>query len=284
MLTTLVVGANGTVGRALVPLLHALGHRVRKATSRPPAAADQVHLDLESGQGVNEALAGVNRLFLLSPPGHARQDALLNPIVDAARAAGVEKVVLMSAMGADADDNAPLRQAERHLEASGLAYNIIRPNWFMQNFQSFWLPAILAESKILLPTGTAKASLIDARDIAAVAAALLNDREHDNQAFDLTGAESIDHDEIAAILTRESGRTITYVDIPPDAMRGPLLQAGLSPEYVEHLLLILNFYKLGYAERTTDAVERITGRAPRRFADYARDHRNVWAVSETVAR
>jgi uncharacterized protein YbjT (DUF2867 family) len=179
-------------------------------------------------------------------------------------------------MGANADESAPLRRAERHLEASGIAYNIIRPNWFMQNFQTFWIQSILAQGQILLPTGSAKGSFIDARDIAAVAAVLLTSAAFDNQDFDLTGGEAINHDEVATILSHESARTITYVDIPSDTMRAPLLQAGLPPDYAEFMLLILSFFKAGYAERTTDAVRTITGAEPRRFAQYAHDNRAAW--------
>jgi uncharacterized protein YbjT (DUF2867 family) len=276
MSTIVVVGANGTVGRSLVPLLSAAGHTVRRATSRAAVTAGDVHLDLVAGTGLNDALADANALFLLAPPGFTNQDELLNPIIDAARAHRVEKIVLMSAMGADADESAPLRRAERHLEASGIAYNIIRPNWFMQNFQTFWIQPILDHGQIVLPTGSAKGSFIDARDIASVAAVLLTSHTHDNQAFDLTGDEALDHDEVAAILSRESGRTITYLDVPSDAMRAPMLAAGLPANYVEFLLLILGYFKAGYSERTTNAVQQITGVAPRRFADYAREQRDVW--------
>ena len=279
MSTILVVGANGTVGRTLVPLLSAAGHTVRRATSRPAVSTGDVHMDVVSGAGVSDALRGADALFLLSPPGYTNQDVLLTPVVDAARAQGVTKIVLMTAMGADADESAPMRKLERHLEASGVSYNIIRPNWFMQNFQTFWIQGILEHGQIILPTGSAKGSFIDARDIAAVAAVLLTTDTHAGHAFDLTGGEALDHAEVATLLSRATGRTITYVDVPSDAMRGPLLAAGLPADYVEFLLLILGFFKAGYSERTTDAVQRITGQAPRRFEAYAQEHRAVWASS-----
>lgn len=275
--TTLVVGASGTVGSELSRLLQAAGQPVRRATSRPPTAPDQVQLDLLSGAGRDAALAGVERAFVLAPPGHTRQDQLLNPLIDAARAQGVRKLVLMTAMGVDADDNAPLRRVERHLEASGLAYAIIRPNWFMQNFNSFWLHGIQTQGQILLPVGQAKGSFIDARDIAAAAAALLNSDRFDGQAFDLTGPEALDHDQVAALLSAASGKRIGYTDIPAAAMRDGLLAAGLPADYADFLLTILGFFKAGYAERTTDAVQTLTGRAPRTLAQYAADYRAAWA-------
>ncbi len=272
----LVIGASGTVGSELATLLQAAGHEVRRATSRTPTAPDQVQVDLVGGQGLAQALAGTDGAFVLAPPGHARQDLLLNPVVDQARAQGLKKLVLMTAMGADADDSAPLRQAELHLERSGLAWNVIRPNWFMQNFHTFWLQGILSQGKILLPTGQAKGSFIDARDISAVAAQLLTRHDVDNRAFDLTGSQALDHDEVAAILTRATGRTITYQDIPPQALLEGLLQAGLPADYAGFLVTILGFFKAGYSERTTDAVQTLTGRAPRRLEQYAQEHRSAW--------
>jgi uncharacterized protein YbjT (DUF2867 family) len=272
----LVVGAHGTVGSALVPLLAAAGHDVRRATSRAPSAPDHVALDVVSGRGRDTAFTGVDAAFLLAPPGHVNQHELLNPLVDAARAQGVRKIVLMSAMGADADEAVPLRRAERHLEASGLAWNVIRPNWFMQNFHTFWLQGIREHDAILLPAGRARGSFIDTRDIAAVAASLLSRSDLDDREFDLTGAEALDHDEVAVALSRELGRTIRYEQITPEAMHGALLGAGLPADYAEFLLVILGYFKAGYAERITDAVQAITGQAPRRLAAYVHDHRSAW--------
>ncbi|MDT8989966.1 SDR family oxidoreductase [Curvibacter sp. APW13] len=277
MSRTLVIGANGTVGSELVRLLRAAGHQVVKATSRPVTdPATEVHLNLLTRAGLDTALQGVSKLFLLSPPGHTNQDELLKPVIDVAKAHGVQKVVLMTAMGANADDNAPLRKAERHLEASGLAYNIIRPNWFMQNFNSYWIQGILEHGKIFLPVGKAKGSFIDARDIAAVAARLLGTDEFNQRDFDLTGAVALDHDAVAAILSQATGQTITYQDIPEGDMRAALLQAGLPAAYTDFMMVILGFFKAGYAERTTDAVHMLLGRAPISLEQYAADYRSAW--------
>jgi len=278
MAKILIVGSSGTVGTELSAGLARAGHDVRRATSRAPSEPGQVHLDLLTREGLDAALDGVDRAFLLAPPGYTNQDELLNPLIDAAKAHRLQQVVLMSAMGADADDNAPLRKAELHLQGSGLAWNVIRPNWFMQNFNTFWIQGILEHGTIFLPVGTAKGSFIDARDIAAVAAALLTgDRpELANRAFDLTGAVALDHDQVAAILSRETGRTIRYQDIPPQDMLAGLLGAGLPKPYAEFLIVILGYFKAGYSERTTDAVQVITGQAPRSLEQYAKDYRSAW--------
>lgn len=273
----LVVGASGTVGTELTRLLVAQGERLALATSRAPQNPEQVQLDLVRGTGLQAAFADVDRAFLMTPPGHVNQDVLLAPLIDEARARGLKKVVLMTAMGANADENAPLRKAERRLEASGVPFNIIRPNWFMQNFHTFWLEGIKTAGQIFLPVGDAKGSFIDARDIAAVAARLLTTGSHANRDFDLTGPRALDHAEVAAILSRASGKPIGFTDITPEAMLQGLIGAGMSKDYAAFLVQILGFFKAGYSERTTDAVREITGHTPRTIEQYAQDHRASWA-------
>jgi uncharacterized protein YbjT (DUF2867 family) len=281
MAKTLVIGANGTVGTELVRLLAAKGHAVLKATSKAVTdPANEVHLNLATGAGLATAFDGVEQAFLLCPPGYTNHDELLNPAIDAAKAKGVRKLVLMTAMGANADEAAPLRKAEVHLINSGLAYNIIRPNWFMQNFNTFWIQGILEHGKIFLPVAQAKGSFIDARDIAAVAAQLLSSSNLENQEFDLTGGVALDHDQVAKVLSVETGKSIAFEDIPPDALRSGLLQAGVPAPYAEFLLLILSYFKAGYSERTTDAVQTILGRAPGTLEQYVKDYRASWATAK----
>ena len=274
--TTLVVAASGTVGSALAQSLAEQGHSVRRATSKTAPAAGQVHLNLSDPATIAPAFAGVDKAFFLSPPGYVNQDQLLIPLIDQARERGLRKAVLMTAMGANADPTSPMRKAEVHLEQSGLSYNIIRPNWFMQNFNTFWLHGILEQGKIILPVGNAKGSFIDARDIAAVAASLLNRDDLNNRDFDLTGPQALSHDEVAKILAQEVGRPIVFQDITPEAMLDGLLAAQLPRPYAEFLVMILGFFKAGYVERLTDSVQLVTGKAPRSFAQYAKDYRASW--------
>lgn len=277
MTTTLVIGASGQIGSTLADLLAAQGQTVRRATSRAATQAGEVTVNMGTGEGLAAALAGADQLFLMCPPGYANQHELLVPAIDAAKAAGVRKLLMLSAMGANADDSIPLRRAELHLERSGLAWNVIRPNWFMQNFHTFWLHGIQSQGQIFLPVGDAKGSFIDTRDVAAVAAKLLSSDSFVNAAHDLTGGEAFDHHQVAAILSQAAGRPIGYTDIPEDAMRQALLGAGLPADYAEFLLVILGAFKAGHAERTTDAVQRITGQAPIRLERYAQDFKAHWA-------
>ena len=274
----LVVGASGTVGTELVRELKSLGHQVVRATSRKEPEADQIHLDLNHHEGFGEAFQGVDKAFFLSPPGYTRQDRLLIPLIDQAKASGLKKVVLMTAMGANAVDTAPMRIAELHLEKSGIPFNIIRPNWFMQNFNTFWIKGILEQNQIFLPVANAKGSFIDARDIAAVAGQLLDSSRFDGQEFDLTGSEAFDHDQVAEVLSTVTTRKITYESITSEAMSQSLREAGVPSDYADFLIMILGFFKEGYSARVTDSVEKIIGRKPIAFTQYAKDYRGSWVL------
>lgn len=274
--TVLVLGASGTVGSELVKLLRNQGHHVI-TTSRKAGQPEvgSVYFDLVSGQGLDDLFKGVHKAFILSPPGYTNQDQLLIPVITKAKESGVKKIVLMTAMGADADPNSPFRKTEVFLENSGLNYNIIRPNWFMQNFNTFWVHGIKSDGKIFLPVGDAKGSFIDARDIAAVAHSLLLDKSEkfNNQAFNITGSESLDHHQVARILTEVTGKEIRYTEISAEQMLQNLLGVGLPKDYAQFLITILGYFKMGYSQQVLPTVEDIIGRKPILFEQYAKDYK-----------
>jgi uncharacterized protein YbjT (DUF2867 family) len=272
----LVIGASGTVGSEIVRVLKAEGHSVRTTTSKSTAEAGKFQVNLTTGEGFDAAFAGVDRAFFLSPGGYADQYAVLAPLVAKAKANGLKKVVLMTAMGVEMNPAAPLRRVELDLEASGVPFNIIRPNWFMQNFNTFWVYGIKEHGAIRLPVGDGKASFIDARDISAVAAKLLTDDSRNGKAFTLTGPEPLTHADVAALISREIGKPVAFTDVEPEELKGVLLGAGLPADYVDFLLVILGFLKAGYSAATTSAVKDILGREPGNFKTYVKDFRASW--------
>tara|TARA_B100000749_G_scaffold280259_1_gene275686 strand:- start:46809 stop:47645 length:837 start_codon:yes stop_codon:yes gene_type:complete len=272
----LVIGASGTVGSSLVQELQNKDVEVVQATSRKPTSSHQVQLNLVTGEGVKQAFEGIDKAYLLSPPGVADQYSVLSPLIQEAKRRGLKKVVLMTAMGADADPESPFRRAEVELEQSGLTYNIIRPNWFYQNFNTFWVQGIVEQNKILLPAGNVKVSFIDARDIAAVAATLLTTDEFDNQAFNLSGLDAVDHSEVAQAISNVVSREVTYEEIEPEVLKAGLLGAGLPEDYVDFMLLIFGFLREGYNAGLTDEVEKILGRKPRGLNQYTEDFKKAW--------
>jgi uncharacterized protein YbjT (DUF2867 family) len=272
----LVIGASGTVGSEIVRNLKAEGHTVRTTTSKPTTEAGKVHVDLATGAGLDAAFAGVDRAFFLSPGGYADQYKILAPLIAKAKAANLKKVVLMTAIGVETNPDAPLRKAEVDLENSGVPFNIIRPNWFMQNFNTFWVYGIKEHGAIRLPVGDGKAGFIDARDISAVAAKLLTDDKHNGQAFTLTGPELLTHADVAAAISKEIGKPVTYIDVDPEELKGILLGVGVPADYTELLLLLLSYLKAGYSAVVNDSVKTILGREPGDFKTYAHDFKAAW--------
>lgn len=272
----LVVGASGTVGSEVVNLLKAQGHQVRATSSQPSTDLSTVQVNLATGEGIKKAFEGVDKAFFLSPPGYADHYKMLSPLIQEAKRQGLKKVVLMTAMGANASDETPFRRAELELEKSGLTYNIVRPNWFLQNFNTFWVQGIREQGKIFLPAGKAKTSFIDAKDISAVVATLLTTNKFDNRDFDLTGPEAVDHDEVAAEISKVTGKNVTYQEIKPEEFKSGLLSAGLPADYVDFMVLIIGFLREGYNAKITGNVKEILGREPRTLSQYALDAKKSW--------
>lgn len=272
----LVLGATGHVGRPLVRELLAKGERV-KAASRsgdPVDGAEGVAFTIQTPD-FDRLFADVDRLFLLLPGGHVDSNGLLLPIVAAAAARGI-KIVLQSAIGVNADDSIPYRQVELAVERSGVPFVILRPNWFADNFHSFWKVG-LDHGRIALPAGDGKSSFIDARDIAASAAAALTSSAFDGRAFDLTGPEALSYAEAATILSEVLGRPIAYESTSDEAFVAMLTGAGVGADYAHFIAAIFHPVREGWTATVTDGVRTLTGREPFSLRRYAVDNRSLLA-------
>jgi uncharacterized protein YbjT (DUF2867 family) len=269
-----VVGATGTVGRRLVRRLTDRGTPVRAATRTPstfegPEGADAVRFDYLDPETWSAALGNADRAFVLAPSDTEAYNQLV-PFLDAAADADVEHVVLMTAMGVDqAPDEMPLRRAELTLMNQALGGTILRPNWFMQNFTTFWRGMIEANGVMRLPADDAATSFIDADDIAAVAEAALVESGHADEAYTLTGSEAFTYYETASILSEAWGRTVQYEPVDDEEAHRILTAAGLDDDYAEMLIGLFQNVRAGHAAPVTQAVRTVTGHAPRSLEDFA---------------
>jgi uncharacterized protein YbjT (DUF2867 family) len=265
--TILVLAANGNVGRPLVRELIGRGLNVKAAGRNPgivPAGAEFVAVDLQNPTTLEPALAGVNRIYAVSPAGYLDQVGLLGPVVEAAASRKI-KVVLQTAIGVDADENIPFRQLELKLERSGTPFVILRPNWFTDNFATYWAPAV-RRGELRLPAGEGKTSFIDARDIAAAAAGALASDRHDGKAFALTGPAAADYREAARLLSEVLGRRITYQPVSGDTFVTEQVANGVPEPYAQLLAAIFQAVVHGWTAVVTDAVETLSGKPPRPLA------------------
>jgi uncharacterized protein YbjT (DUF2867 family) len=279
----LVIGATGSVGSELVTLLGRLGENVRAATRKPAAArsphsaVEFVEFDFERPQTFAATLDGVDRVFLIARPGDHHADRVAFPLIDEMKRAGVRQVVNLSAMGVESQDDFALRKVERYLEDSGIGFTHLRPNFFMQVFSSGpLLLDIRSTGAIHIPAAGAKLSYIDARDIAAVAAATLTKRGHTGKAYTLTGGQALDHHEIARAISGAAGKTIQYEAITEEAARSALASGGLSPERRERLIGFYRLVRQGFCAPVSSDVQTVLGRPPISFAQFAKDHAQCW--------
>jgi uncharacterized protein YbjT (DUF2867 family) len=282
--TVLVTGATGTVGSVLARLLAENGISVRAVSRRglspdPKAKGiDARAVDLREPQAVAEALTGVQRLFLATP---LEEDmaAVAARVVEQACRAGVRQVVRLSAFGAGGGATrlaAIHEETEECLLRSGLSWASLRPNAFMQNTIGDFAGSIRRHSSFRAPQGGGRVSVIDARDIAAVAAQLLTRSPPATGCFDLTGPEALSNYDIAGVLTRVLGRPIDYLDTPPGETRATLLAAGLSRWLTDIVMELHELSARGGAARVSSQVSELLGRPPIAFRQFAADHADAF--------
>ncbi|WP_071391303.1 NmrA family NAD(P)-binding protein [Haloprofundus marisrubri] len=283
--TVLVTGATGTVGTTLTELLAEYGRSVRIATRTPASAAadepESVRFDFEKPETWGRAFEGVDRLFLLLPPGG--DVARARDAVDAAIRVGVDHVVFLSVLGANRNPLLPHRRIERHLEQSDASYTFLRASFFMQNLAEVHAVDVREHDELFVPAGEGRTSFVDARDVAAVAAAALTEPGHENQRYDLTGREALTYDEAAQVFSETLGRRITYPNPSPFRFARRTYGRDEPLGFVVVMLGIYTVARLGFSGRVTDDVERVLGRSPTSLAEFVDDYREVWDSSVSSA-
>ena len=268
----LVLGATGNVGQPLVQTLLRQGQQVKAASrsAKPVAGAESVVFDYARPETFPAAFEGVDRAYVMLPTGYVNSKELLLSVIQAAAERHV-KVVFQSAFGVDADDSIPYRQVEIALEKSGTPFVILRPNWFSDNFHTFWKAGI-DHGRIAVPAAEGQSSFIDVRDIAESAAAALTTNRFDGQAFNLTGPEAVSYAKAAQILSEVICKPIAYTPIDDQTFIGMLIGAGVPGDYASFLASIFHPVREGWTAAVTDHVQLLTGKPPRSLATYVREH------------
>jgi uncharacterized protein YbjT (DUF2867 family) len=278
----LVLGATGQVGAALVAALARRGEEVAAATRRPGQGsaglgAAWVRFDYDDEGTFAPALSGADRVFLAVRPGDDDADRTAIPFIDAARDAGVRRVVALTAMGVERLDGTALRTIERHLEQSGLAWTHLRPNFFMQIFAREPLLASIRDAAVLrVPAANAALSFVDVRDVADVAATVLTTPGHEERAYTLTGPAALTHGDVATLIAGATGRPVRYEPLDDDQARTVLSGAGLAPPRVERLLGFYRLVRAGWCGAVSPAVAAILGRAPARMEGFVHERATAW--------
>lgn len=285
----LVSGATGGIGGEVCKLLKANGAAFRALCRRQEQVdafrkngIEAVLGDFDRPETLPAAMRGCRAMFLITPPTPDQFKQEVNAIA-AAKGAGVERIVKLSASDANVRSPVPWAQThariDHHLRASGVAWTILKPTAFMQNFLWFKKPV----SKGILPqvAGRGSVSWVDTRDVARVAATVLTEDGHDSATYFLTGPDTLDFRKAAADLGAVTGRRVRYVDLPKPAFSAILLLTGNSRWMAKGLVVQFADVVAGHHDiDPTCEIERLTGTPPRDFATFVRDHRAEFAAAD----
>jgi uncharacterized protein YbjT (DUF2867 family) len=296
--TILVTGATGTVGSEVVKQLAAISssdHNIRAAVHSKiksdhlrqleSKGVEIVELDYTKPETVASALNNVDEVFLQTLPTPNIADICSN-VINEAKKNGVKYVVKLSAMGASSEPKSTILslhgEEEKIIEDSGIPYTFLRPPAFMQNFVTQFGHTIKTQSAFYVPAGDAKMSFIDSRDIAAVTSEILMNnsgssrQHHENKTYDITGPEALSYGQAADILSSETGKKISYVNISEDDAQNGMKQIGMGDWFIDIMMELFRIIRTGYGSETTNEVEHITGRKPISFTQFAKDYAEVF--------
>jgi uncharacterized protein YbjT (DUF2867 family) len=280
----LLIGATGPTGSETARQLLMRGEQVRaltrdraKAEAIPALAGAEIVVgDSSKPDSLDSVFDGVDKVYLV-PPTDLGWDEMQSGLVAAASRAGVRLIVKLSAIGAGPDQPSMSLsyhwKGEQDIEASGIPYTHIRGNSFAQN-TLFEAATITAERKFYDCVGDARFAKVDARDIGEVAAKVLTEDGHEGKIYELTGPEALTYDDVAARLSAALGRQIEYVDVSTEERAARLQAIGLPDWMAKEFSNIYGrgFYRGSGGAYTTDTIEQLLGRPPRRYDDFARDY------------
>jgi uncharacterized protein YbjT (DUF2867 family) len=288
----LITGAGGGVGsvsRRVVELLLDDGEQVRAMVHRDDERADQLRAlgadvvvgDLTHAGDIAVAMHGASRMFfnMSVSPDYLRATAEVCAV--ALERGQLDAIVNMSQMtvsqmtltSTDESHHQRLHWLAEHvLNWSGLPVIHVRPTAFLDNplFTVLAAPTIRDRGVLALPFGTGHTSPIAAADVARVVAALLRDPDdHIGNVYELTGPEVLDVDGLAEQYSRGLGRTVVGEDVPLDEWQREVLASIGLPEHVQqHIATMARLHREDRYNRTTDDVERITGRQAQTVEQY----------------
>jgi uncharacterized protein YbjT (DUF2867 family) len=249
--TVLVLGATGKTGRRVTELLG--------PAARPASRSSATKFDWSLPVTWEPAVAGATAAYVVPP----ENPAALADFVPVAVQAGVTRLVLLSMRGAPEDD--PFEAA---IKNSGAEWTILRPTWFMQNFDEDMFAEPVRHGELAVPAGQGVHPFIDVRDIAEVAVAVLTQPGHAGQTYDLSGPESLSFAEMLARIVAVTGSPVLYTDVAPDDFTASLRGLGYPEEIAELVTMLLVRIRTGAEAHLSDGVQRVLGREPRTFADY----------------
>ncbi|KAE8158057.1 hypothetical protein BDV40DRAFT_304559 [Aspergillus tamarii] len=275
-----VLGASGTISSLLVSRLSGKGYATRALVHHSKAAAQLAlsHVEVQIGDYTNDAdlhkfLTGLDQLFLLTAPSEEQLE-IQSHIIDLAKDASVKGITKLSAWTA-AEDSPLLLSRQHHaievyLAASGIPYTILEPHTFMQTTSMVFADEIGRNSSMTSSvTAEAGIFMVDVRDVAEVAAAVLTHAQHRGETLVIHGPEALSYVDCASLISRHLGREIRYNLVSHSEAKERFLKVGMGEFLADTLTTLSRLYNSGRYEPTLNTVvEDWTGHPPRTYQDF----------------
>jgi len=269
----LVTGATGTVGQHVVAALSdrdviiKIGVRDPKTVSSEIAdAGELIEFDFTKPETWGRTLTDVDGIFLVRPPVVDKSD--IGSFVEAADRVGVARIAYLSTLGAEKNVLIPHHWIEDRITATDMEYTLLRASFFMQNLLEVHRADIVEHGEIFVPAGDGKTSFVDAQ----AAAIVLTDSGHANRAYDLTGPEALDYEEVAAVFSDVLNRSLRYPNPSLLAFGRRMRRRGKPLGFIALMCGIYTTARLGLAARVTDDSRKLLGRRPRGMRAFVEDH------------
>jgi uncharacterized protein YbjT (DUF2867 family) len=275
--TALILGGSGRTGSLIAEQLTDRGVQARTASRH---GSDLV-FDWDDPNAYAAALAGADRVYLVTPTMRVRYVDPVAKFLDLAEAAGVAHVTLLSTYNGDrAPHDVDVAAVEDQVaNREGFTHTILRPAWVMQNFTDDHLPIV--GGLLIVPSGGGAEAFVDALDIAEVAVeTLLYPAEHAGAAYSLTGPEALTFDNVATTIADVSRRPVTYQDIDQEAWINGAIAAGVPAEYAKMLKWLTGSIIAGQGSTPSGDIETAIGRPATSFEAFAQRSAHVWTVQE----
>ena len=285
----LVTGATGNTGSLLVPALLRAGVDVRilvrdeaKAKPLKDLGAEVVLGDLDKPETILPAVKNVDKIYLLTWNGETQLQQAIN-VIDAAKKSGNPHIVRHSMWGSE--NSRIIKQGykiEEILKESGLPWTILKPTFYMQNTMMA-VQTISSDGVIYWDMKDGKLGMIDVRDIADAAFAVITGKGHEGKEYILTGPEAISFNDVAKIFSNVLDTEIKYVSVPGEAALQSMVGMGLPEWIAKGYVELSEGFSENFANSTTRNVEILTGHPSRSFEQFASDFARVFDNKHVVA-
>lgn len=280
-MTILVTGFNGKIGYEVAKKLKekkvsmkCAVRNVDKAKKQFQQGYEFVGLDFSKPETFIKALNGIEKIFLMYPPGENIQ---FERFIKKAKEQGIKHIVYLSLKDVQYMPFIHHYKNEKMIKKHHIPFTFLRAGYFMQNLNDFLQKEIRERRRIFVPAGKGKTSFVDARDIAEIAAiALTNTEKHVNKNYVITGNEALDFNEVATIMSKVLGVEITYTNPTVKEFKDFMISNGGNENFINVVVGIHFPTKLGLAKGIKDDFEKVTNEKPTKLQKYIEDYKDNW--------